>query len=142
MLSTQHFRRYCHVSQRYVNDFGLACRWQIQESPPVGMFWVVVTGAELRHCLRYGSIGVHPVASTLRISLRIHHNGKSTNPIDQPELSWITKPMLLPVVWSYRHDDQSLSCLPGLHIPATRWWKCVRRNHPGPLTIHVPYTVY
>lgn len=27
-------RRYCHASQRYVNDFGLPRRWEIQESPP------------------------------------------------------------------------------------------------------------
>jgi hypothetical protein len=66
----------------------------------------VVAGADLRHwkCVFRCSISILP--DQKRISLRIHHIGKSINPIDWPELSQITKSMLLPDVQIRKSPDQ------------------------------------
>lgn len=93
--------------------------------------WVVVAGADLRHAalatittlplLYVPTFTASLVASTwVRISLRIHHNGKSTetrvrvacamgsSSTDMRQCSYLLCPGLFPGVTPYRHDGESL----------------------------------
>lgn len=106
----------------------------------------VVAGADLRRCLplvnrffrsspeRHGK----PPTLNQRISLRIHHNGKSTawfyhyirRFIWCSQCSYLLCPRLFRGVTPYRHDGESLSCMQGM--------ACTFRLPAGPCTKEPP----
>jgi len=66
---------------------------------------------------------------------RLHNQGNIT------DCSLLLRPRLFRGVTPYRRDGESISCLPGLHIPATHKPNAVLQGRLWTASTHVPYAV-